>query len=99
MLVSLAQQMQDLQRQSTQLCAPRPIEALGAGARWEVINRLDTGGMELLQRALYAVSSISDAGAESTAAIEQRLVDGSGLGDSLPPEMGGQVVEMRIGPR
>lgn len=68
--------MENLQRQSSELCAPLPEQPIGVGGSWEVISKTENSGLEVFSRALYTVTSITGSSIDLALQLEQRLVDG-----------------------
>ena len=57
-----AQQLMNGMSQSFEsMVTPLPQEAVGVGARWQVVSRLATGGADILQAAVYTLKSRSGA--------------------------------------
>jgi hypothetical protein len=55
-----AQQIMSGMSQSVEsMVTPLPQEAVGVGARWQVVSRLATGGADILQSAIYTLKSRS----------------------------------------
>ncbi len=67
-----AQQLMSVVSQSFEsMVTPLPQEAVGIGARWQVVSRLASGGADILQSAVYTLRSRSGARAGLDVAVVQ----------------------------
>jgi hypothetical protein len=66
-----------------QLAAPFPDEAVGIGARWRVIQKTGTGGVNIAQTAEYTLRART----ANSVTLDVKIIDSAiELGSSLPPE-------------
>lgn len=79
------------------LSAPLPEEPIGAGARWEVIQRIDANGMSMDQKAIYEVLEIAPGRAMLGVTIEQSAGAQAVNAPAMPPEMQATIVDMKGG--
>ena len=60
-----AQQLMNGMSQSFEsMVTPLPADPVGVGARWQVVSRINTGGADILQSAIYTLKSRSGASAK-----------------------------------
>lgn len=81
----------NMEQTMQQLAAPFPVEPVGIGARWQVMQRADTGGARISQTAEYTLRARTGTRVE----LDVKIVDSSiEIGDALPP--GARMMGMRL---
>lgn len=80
-----AEQLDQLNRSTQSLSQPLPEEAVGPGARWEVLRRLESNGVEVFDRTVVTLAE--RVGDELTLELEttQRMADADLSLPDLPP--------------
>jgi hypothetical protein len=83
----LAQALESVKQSLGQMVAPLPEEPIGAGARWQVVSRLEQFGLELTQRVEYRAISVQPKGIVAAVTIEQSSPPGKVSPPGMPQGM------------
>lgn len=81
----------NMEQTMQQLAAPFPLEPVGTGARWQVVQQANTGVANISQTAEYTLRSRTGSHLE----LDVKIIDSSiDVADALPP--GARVLGMRL---
>lgn len=72
---ALQQTVNQIQESFGQLQMPLPEEAVGVGARWRAVSRIEQGGLNLKQTTEYHLVAVRGSRLELAVAIEQTVVE------------------------
>lgn len=73
------------------MVTPLPAEAVGVGARWQVISRIATGGADLLQSAIYLLKARSGSRATLEVSLVQLSASDTIHGPQMPAGMSAKI--------
>jgi hypothetical protein len=76
------------------MSAPLPEEPLGVGAKWEVAQAVETGGMRLDQKATYEITAMDATSATMALTLDQRAENQTLTPPGMPPGAGATLVSM-----
>jgi hypothetical protein len=73
------------------MVTPLPAEAVGVGARWQVVSRASSGGADLLQAAIYTLKSRAGSRATLEVNMMQLAANDTIHGPGMPANMSAKV--------
>ena len=77
------------------MSAPMPDEPVGVGATWEVVQKIDSGGMSLDQKAIYEVVAMDASSTTLSVTLEQEAGPQQLAAPGLPPEIQASLVGLK----
>ncbi|TWU46043.1 hypothetical protein Q31b_12210 [Novipirellula aureliae] len=69
---SIKQMLEGMQDSMDKLSSPVPTEAIGMGAKWQVVQKLEVNGMKLTQTSTHEIESIDDNGFQMKIGVSQK---------------------------
>jgi len=85
--------LQQMSQSLESMIAPFPDEAVGVGARWEVVARFDSSGTELLQWSTFELRERDEAGAHLGLEVLQAAARAEVSPPNLPPDVTARLVD------
>jgi len=82
----IRQQVESIEENMTQMSAPFPAEAVGVGAKWEVKQRITSGGITIDQTAVYELVKSNEDVIELAVQISQTAGEQPLNQPGLPPD-------------
>lgn len=79
------QALQGVSQSFESMTAPLPDDAVGVGARWEVLTRVTNGGADLVQKATYTLTKRDGAKASLGVVVDQLAARDTVQAPGLPP--------------
>ena len=87
---SIRKTMETMRQSMEQASSPFPVEAVGNGARWEVLQHIESEGMTIRQRVEYKLESRSG----QSVSLSVKLTQAADPQDISTPEMGGMTARL-----
>lgn len=87
---SIRKTMETMRQSMEQASSPFPVEAVGNGARWEVLQHIKSEGMKVRQRVEYKLEARSG----ETVSLSVKLTQMADPQDISTPEMGGMTARL-----
>lgn len=77
------------------MSAPMPGEPVGVGARWEVMQKVESGGMSMDQKAIYEVVAMDASSTTLSLSLEQEAGPQQMAAPGMPPEVQASLVGLK----